>query len=540
MEREPVSALSQLAVPFLAGFAVLAASLGNFLNRSQYDFLRVDVALVLALFAAVSLVMAIFYQGQRQWGRSLLEGLLAFLLVDLNSNEIYVACVAGVGVAAFSFWKKKSLLGPLGIMSAVIFLTTTLGFQEKWNWIRTAPGAQPVLAPTSATSEPAVLHLILDEHLGLEGFSALGPEGRQFRNELEQAYVRAGFTMYGRAYSEHLHTVNAVPHALNYGKRAGGALGSNKREIGRAEHLSLLARSGYTVRIFQSNFANICSGAKYASCTTYDTFSMRPLLSAPLTVSERSKLIVLNMLVLSDFARFSIRNWNVLAGVLKHNGIEATGVQLRTIALTSTISAFSIFDVLSAQLANARHGEAYLVHLLVPHYPYVVSRDCQFMPRSKWDWRRSSSSMTEKRKAYTEQVRCVTSKVLGIVELFRSSPGGRNGAIIIHGDHGSRITRIDPEHGTIGKYNDADLIAGFSTFFAVRPIGGHNGGYVGQAQPISSLLHDFAKRRFRSVPTIDPAAVRGVYLADDQRRPRGLVPLPASWLHRTSGESRTR
>lgn len=537
--RGPLGALRQLVVPFAAGFTVLAASLLNFLNRSQYDFLRADVALVLALFASVSLVMAVFYLGQRQWGRSLLEGILVFLLVDFNSNEIYIACAAGAGVAAFTFWKRSSLLGPLGIISSFIFLTTALGFQEKWAWIRTARGAQPIQARSSAPPKPAVLHLILDEHLGLEGFSALGSEGRQFRNELEEAYLGAGFTLYGRAYSEHLHTVNAIPHALNYGKQPSADRGTGT-EIGRGEHLNMLARSGYNLRIFQSNFADICSGAKFASCTTYDTFSMRPLLSAPLTVSERSKLIVLKMLVLSDMARFSIRNWNVLASVLKRNGIEASRIQLRTIALTSSISAFSTFDVLSKQLKNARLGEAYVVHLLVPHYPYVVSRDCRFMPRSKWNWRSSSSPRTKRQKAYMEQLRCVTTKVLGVVELFRASPGGRNGAIIIHGDHGSRITRIDPEHETIGKYNDEDLIAGFSTFFAVRPIDGHNGGYVGQPQPISSLLKDFAKRGFRSVPIAEPRAVRGVYLADGEQRPKGRVPLPPSWVNPSSGEHRAR
>lgn len=527
-----------LGVPFAAGMALLSASLANFLHRNEYGFFRLDVAIVLLCFAAICAAMAVIYRDQRQWGRSLLEGFLVFLVVDLNSSGLFVPMAAGAAVVLFTIWRRISLLGPLAIIGSFVLVTTVLGFQGKWTWIRTEQGDQSRPAPSAMPAKPAVLHLILDEHLGLEGFSALGPEGVEFRNELEAAYAAAGFTLFGRAYSEHMHTVNAIPQVLNYGERPGSEPSLTGVEIGPTEHLQTLAKSGYALKIFQSDFADICSGASYASCTTYDSFSMRPLMDAPLTTKERSTLIVLKLLTLSKFAGFSIDKWNEVAARLRQLGVRAPGFRLRTTAITSSVATFAALGELDSQLAKARPGEAFVVHLLVPHYPYVVSRGCELLPRSSWDWRNSASPIERKQRAYMEQIRCVTAKVLEAVRLFRSSPGGRNGAIVIHGDHGSRITRIDPMHATIGRYGDADLIAGFSTFFAVHAPGGR-GGYVGQPQPVTPLVRDFARRGFKTNPVADPAAVKGVYLDDHNWQPRERVPLPDSWMNPASPDRPT-
>jgi hypothetical protein len=379
-----------------------------------------------------------------------------------------------------------------------------------------------------AASKPAVLHIILDEHLGLEGFSALGPKGAELRKELEAAYVGAGFTMFSRAYSEHMHTANAIPQVLNYGRRLGLDHSSVGVKIGPTEHLQFLSKSGYTLRIFQSDFADICSGASYASCTTYDSFSLRPVLDVPLTATERAKLITLKFLTLSQLSYWLLDGWNDAVPVARQIGLNPPVAKLTSTALTSSVASFAALDRLNSQLSAARPGEAHIVHLLLPHYPYVLSRECKLLPRSSWDWRVSNSPLAIKQRAYMEQVRCVTTKVLEAVELFRSSPGGKNGAVIIHGDHGSRITQIDPQLGSIGRFKDSDLIAAFSTFFAVRTANGE-GGYVNDAQPITPLVHDFARRGFKSPPQVDPAAVRGVILDDSEWRPRVRVPMAKDW-----------
>jgi hypothetical protein len=519
--------LRDIGIPMAAGLVLLSASLANFLNRNDYGFLRLDVALVVALFTASSAAIALFYRGQRQWGRSLLEGLLACIFVDLNSTNTLLALGVGATVAGYTFWRRSSLLGPMTVLGTFVLLTTVLGFQGRWSWMRTASGNVATSQPVG--SQPAVLHIILDEHLGLEGFSVLGPGGVGLRNELEAAYVGAGFTVYGRTYSEHMHTANAIPQVLNYGRRLGIEHNRAGVKIGPTEHLQYLAKSGYALKIFQSDFADICSGATYSSCTTYDSFSLRPLLDAPLTVTERAKIISLKFLTLSQLSYSALDIWNRARPVAVRMGFKAPHLKLTTAALTSSVASFAALDRLNSQLSVARPGEAHVVHLLIPHYPYVLSRDCKLLPRSSWDWRLSNSPMERKQLAYMEQVRCVTAKVLKAVELFRLSPGGKNGAVIIHGDHGSRITRIDPKVGSVGRYGDADLIAAFSTFFAVRTANGE-GGTVDGAQPITPLVRDFARRGFSSPPQLDPAAVRGVYLDDKKWQPSVRVPMVEEWI----------
>jgi hypothetical protein len=514
-------------VPFVAGIVLFSASLANFLNRNDYDFLRTDVALVVALFAAISAIMTPIYAGQRQWGRSVLEGLLAATFVDLNSTGALLPFGVGAGVAAFTFWKRSSLLRPMIVFGSIVLLTTIVVPQSRWSWMRTVSGD---LRALSADPPPALLHIILDEHLGPEGLPLLGPEGAKLRDELKSAYVGAGFVVYGRAYSEHMHTVNAIPQVLNYDYRIGTELGQAGVKIGPTEHLKALTRSGYALKMFQSDFADICTGAVFATCTTYDSFSLRPLLGVPLTIPDRTKLIFMKFMKLSGVAKFSTFAWNRSVPYARTLGIHATGFDLTSAALTSSVASFAALDELNSQLSNARPGEAYIVHLLMPHFPYVMSRDCKPLSRSSWDWRISPSALSDKQRLYMGQVRCVTTKALKAVELFRSSPAGKNGSVIIHGDHGSRITRIDPRVDTVGRFGDDDLIAGFSTFFAIQLPDG-KGGYVDNAQPIAPLVRDFSKRNFKTLPGVDPTAVRGVYLDDASWRPGMRVPMPESWVN---------
>jgi hypothetical protein len=100
---------------------------------------------------------------------------------------------------------------------------------------------------------------------------------------------------------------------------------------------------------------------------------------------------------------------------------------------------------------------------------------------------------------------------------------------MIHGDHGSRLTQVDPQIFTIGRYTNDDLIAGFSTFFAVRPIDG-KGRYVDEAQPITPLIEEFTKGGFKSAPNVDAARVKGVILDDHKWRPRVRVPMADGWV----------
>ena len=85
----------ELAIAFAGGAAILCASLANFLNYNDYPLLRPEVGIVTAGMLGIAAALAVFYVAQRQWGRSFLEGLLALLFVDLNTDSFLLACAPG-------------------------------------------------------------------------------------------------------------------------------------------------------------------------------------------------------------------------------------------------------------------------------------------------------------------------------------------------------------------------------------------------------------------------------------------------------------
>ena len=64
---------------------------------------------------------------------------------------------------------------------------------------------------SAAVAKPdmAVVHLVLDEHIGLKGIPDSAPGGPELREQLRKFYLEHGFRIMAGAYSESLHTVNA-------------------------------------------------------------------------------------------------------------------------------------------------------------------------------------------------------------------------------------------------------------------------------------------------------------------------------------------
>ena len=518
----------ELAIAFAGGAALLCASLANFLNYNSYPLLRPEVGIVLLGLLAVAAAMAPIYVGQRRWGRSFLEGLLVTLFIDLNADSLLLAFAVGGMVAIVTWWRRISLLGPMAVLGAVILLTTLLGLGGRPAWIKVERGAQPSPTNAAAGHKPAILHLILDEHTGIEGLPIEGVEGRRLSDELRSFYVDAGFATYGGAYSRHYNTVNAVPDILNYGEKLGRSASKKGVQIGPTEHLESFVNQGYRLTIFQSDFADYCTGARFQECVTYDSSSLRPTLAVPMEATERARVIGAKYLRLSDLAFGASEKWTLIAAVLRQSGVPVGPYKVASVS--STAGAFEMMNPLTERIKAMRPGDAIFAHVLVPHFPYVVGSNCAYLPWSEWILMKGRGTFDARRQAYYSQVRCMTRRVGTMLEALSKTPGGRDAVVIIHGDHGSRIIRVNPNQGSFGKFGDSDMIAGFSTLFAVRapqvpP------SYFPERQPVATLLHDFAKSGFRAAPEPKTPQVPSVYLADERDwTPARRVALAPSWV----------
>lgn len=513
------------ATAFAAGALLLLASLANFLAHTDYPFFRVDVAIVVGAIVCLTATVAFLYAGQRQWGRSFLDGLLAAIFIDLNTPWPVAPVAVGVAVAIIGWRARISLAGPMAVFAFFILVTVAVGLSNSGGWIREtkSPGSTP--APPSNKS--AVLHLILDEHLGVEGFREADPDSQLLKHELRSTYAKAGFVVYGGAYSSHAHTINAIPYILSYGRHRGLPKIGDGVDAGHSDYLEDLTHKGFRLTVLQSDYADLCTDNSTFRCITYDSSSLRPTLSVPLDTFDRAKLIAWKFLALSHLFRAATLKVGEL-GILAGFDGEALVLQVDSAPRTSTVASLDALEFLSNELGQATPGDAFVAHLLAPHHPYLVDSNCKYLPRADWGYLQVPKSTETRRRLYRGQVRCTTKRVLRAIEAFDRSKAGKNAIVIIHGDHGSRISAIAANEQNYGRFGDEDLIAWFSTFFAVR-IPNLDPSYVADRQPASSLLKALADSDFKAPPPADQANVNGLFLDDPYIVVTRRIPMPRSW-----------
>lgn len=517
--RGPQSPAPNFLNALLAGAAVLLASFANFLLYHQYPLLRAEIVLVAAVLACAAAAIALLYAASGRLGRSLLEGMLVFVALDLNTDIVWAAVLAGAGIFLLTFLRRLSLLPMLSVLALVVLLTSLIGLAD-----RRAPISSTAGSAAASSAAPAILHLILDEHIGLEGIS-----DPALKREVEAFYRARGFRLFGRAYSRHFHTVNAIPDILNFGGPGASDASRQHVRIGRTAYLSLLARSGYRINIYESEFADFCSDVPAAACTRYWSPSLAPIGEMRLPVSEKARLIAFKFAALSSIAMEVARFYDVRIGQPVLRRFALPPAFLRERELSSSVTALRAFDVLTADLRRARAGNVYFAHILFPHYPYVADSDCTVLPPSRWEYRRSVTPLAGREAAYHRQLRCTLRKLDAALAAFDASPAGRGGIVVVHGDHGSRITRIDPRPDTVGAFADRDLIAGYSTLFAVRAPS-IVAGVEGRAVAAPELLGALARNGFRSLDGVRPDIRESRIVLDDRQwRPRQQAALPASW-----------
>jgi hypothetical protein len=339
--------------------------------------------------------------------------------------------------------------------------------------------------------------------------------------------VSQGFRVYGGAYSEHLYTIDAIPHILNFGDKSEARSDNDKGVIlGKSSYFEAMEAKGYRINIVQSDFAEYCSSSAHQSCTTYWLDSLKLLRDGRLSALDRAYLMFFKFLSLSQ----GIRNLNaaVRHGTMTDPGSEIM-LDIEWRGRTSTVGALAAFDVLNAKLTRAQPGELYFMHALAPHSPYAVRSDCGVLPPREWEAPLTASARHTRENAYLEQVRCVTRKVEETVRALAQSPAKHNFVVIVHGDHGSRIARWVPNTENLGKFDDEDMVAGFSTLFALRGPG-LQPGYDAHPASVALLLRQWVEGDFRTQPVPKNHGTAQVFLGDWTRMPRQRHPLPRRWI----------
>ena len=513
-------------LPAATGAVVLLASLLNYLGHNHYPILSPEVALIAAGVVILAACAAAVYAASGRISRTLLEFLLAYIALDLNFDGVGVI----LGAVGAVLILRRVLLPALCVMFTAIFLMQIVGFG-----LGDQSSQARANASSTATSDaPALLHLILDEHIGIEGLPEELPQTAAMRSDLKDFYLKRGFRLWGGAYSEYMHSTNAIPHILNFGaeqpwlpeyKQAGVSLRRNA-------YFARLEALGYQLRVYQSDYVNYCESPSINSCNEYRVDDLLPVADAPLPVHEKAAVILYGLVSLSDLGVGLGRFYDMLAIILSWKGIDLPLLSIDANKRTSTLSALVAFDRLVADLRRAKPGEAYFAHLLLPHYPYVTDAACAIKRRNEWMVRTSFEARWEDRNlAYFDQLRCTMTKVDQALQALARSPAGRNSVVVIHGDHGSRITRRDPVAENMQRgVDETDLVGSHSTLMAVRAPGVAP-GYDVARRPVASLLGRLADSGFGERDAgPEPASEPSVMIANRRWKPVRRHPLPPAWL----------
>jgi hypothetical protein len=505
-------------------FAALTASIANLLNYGEYTRVGWEIVIVIAGCAPVAIAMALIVRLAQPRLSFLFIGLFIALFADFNAELsapwfLVIAAVAA-GLARFRETATVKLAG-------VIF-ATILVFQsfELMN-----AGDSPTPERNEAARQqdpqgvdrtrPAIVHLMLDAYMGIEGMQVEGTDFGNLHAEQTAFFERHGFTVYPQAYSQHVKTVNSLPHIFSYGK---APLATTSREVQYLEappldYFADLDRRGYSISAATPSFVDLCVNQPMTHCANYNRSQLGDLIDLELGPFMRARIIAHTAAQLSQ-----------VSGKL----VESTGLTINRVFGTQLrrpynetklfpISAMKRLESFTADLETLEFGEVRLVHLLVPHDPYVYRPDCSTKPYGEWLDEHGPGSIAAREKGYADQVRCLQQNLEDLIAALEKTPAGRSAIVVIHGDHGARTIDVVPFKGG-PQLSAREMAMAHSTMFAVRLPGRAPDTRFGRYS-VSALMRGFERGDFRSVE-MPPETPARYYLMDADWIPSELADLP--------------
>lgn len=121
-----------------------------------------------------------------------------------------------------------------------------------------------------------------------------------------------------------------------------------------------------------------------------------------------------------------------------------------------------MLDEVAYRVDKLRPGDALVAHILLPHFPYVLDKNCNLKEVKEWTYPRRHNTDVPPQiiiEGFWDQSICTHSRIKNILD----SVADRDDiVVIVHGDHGARI-----DHQT-DEENDVDT---HGTFLAIKAPG---------------------------------------------------------------------
>jgi hypothetical protein len=505
----------------LAPGLVLLSSFVTFATYNEYPLLTPEILVCGSIILVFGFLLSLLGRLSKFFAAAILSITMLFF-ADIQLNPPFLVLML---LAPLLFSLCFVLGDNLALIFSVVFATITASTLLLSGTQVLPPVAHPDKSPSSS-SLPVFLHIILDEHIGIEGLPEELEGASVWREDLKDFYTGNGFRLFGQAYSNFLDTHLSISHLMNDAVTVEPGLVVPSKfdrfayRLTRNRHLTQARKAGYRLTVYQPDYVDFCTSTSgdvaVDQCNTYSSSAIGSIRNTELPVAAKVRIIVSMYLSRSQiYAKLRSRyNWLVVYKL----GMPSLGWTWDRERI-GPIPVMAVLDQIEGDLARARPGDFFLAHLLLPHYPYVYDAGCNLLTdpgvwlnkdASKWGPLNTAASRIERYRNYLVQLACTKQRLDRLLSSLKGSGEFERSIILIHGDHGSRIARSYMSSYAQDRLTPDDYRDSFSTLFAfkspdVEP------GYNRDPWPIGRLMGHLRQAEFRISPTFNatepPAAV---------------------------------
>ncbi len=479
---------------------LLVAPLVIFLRHQGYPLLATESLICIAALLGIGLVFSGLCALVGNYLRVPLFALLVTLFVDFQldaeSDHSVLAIVAG-GSFVLGLVLRAQLSSLVSIVCATLIGTSIVfpvSGPPEGTFVRESD--QP-----ADSSLPPIVHLILDEQIGVAGVPGRFDRDGSMVADLRDSFLDRGFDVYGKAYALSLWTRTSLGTTVNFtiDRDEMKRFGASRKYVGPSAYFTLLAHRGYRVHVYQTDHLNFCEDDELnrvdavESCFTSPVAHITSINDLPLTTVERAKLVAgvfsqLSFLVTKLWDRYQVSR-------TRSNGSKPSVPRWRSPPKLGPVGTMRVFDRLVDDLARIKPGNAYFAHLLMPHTPFAYDASCAIRP-DPYSWAGKSRRQKEpeatiraRQELYNAQVRCTLKRVTEVLDAMRAAGRFVGTKIIVQGDHGSRLN-----YGVNLQQRLEGIVAQQSTLFAFHDAGAESPGtYFETRAPINLLLPEVLK-----------------------------------------------
>jgi hypothetical protein len=291
--------------------------------------------------------------------------------------------------------------------------------------------------------------------------------------------------------------------------------------------------AGYNIHVYGSGYIDFCdmSEKHTAKCQPNSVAGISLIEHLNVKLAEKVILVYQTYAALSDLHTAIGGYYRRLRERIRSSGWTLPEWWFRDARL-GPLPFMPLFDPVTADVARASPGEMFFVYLLMPHFPYVYNGLCNLYPPAKWEQPvnpgpmelNDSESRARRYGRYLEQVRCVHRKLDGMFQAWQKAGIFDRLVIVMHGDHGSKISEHRAHAENEQQLSDADYVDTFSTLFAVKGPG-FPAGYDRRIAAVPELLAEVVGREAGDDHT-QTKQIPYVFLKGDPGKPMLPRPLP--------------